>query len=96
MQVIQSDRFIFELQEITDFIALDSAFYADKFQRALLAELETLSFMPRRCRKSIHADNPNIRDFIFKGYTVPFLVDDEGDQVVLLGICKQNLWYYEE
>ena len=92
MRVRKSKRFEAELKEIVAFISRDSVFYAKKFRRELLAETDTLSFMPRRCRKSIHADNPNIRDFIFKGYTVPFLVDDERDEVVLLGVLKHNIW----
>jgi len=42
--------------------------------------------MPYKFRKSIHFNDENIRDLVFKGYTVPYLVDDE--VIVVLGIVK--------
>lgn len=34
-------------------------------------------------------NNTNIRDLIFKGYVVPFLISND---IYILGIYKQNLW----
>ncbi|CUU77096.1 plasmid stabilization system protein [Campylobacter hyointestinalis subsp. hyointestinalis] len=46
--------------------------------------------MPFRFRKSVTSDNDNIRDFIFKGYVMPFLIQD--DTIIVLGIYKENQW----
>lgn len=32
------------------------------------------------------------RELIFKGYTVPFYIDDEAQKVIILGIFNQNFW----
>ncbi len=32
------------------------------------------------------------RELIFKGYTVPFYIDDEAHKIIVLGIFNQNIW----
>jgi hypothetical protein len=44
--------------------------------------------MPYKYRKSIYFDNENIRDLIYKGYTIPYLIDEDNKSIVLLGIIK--------
>ncbi|WP_354667356.1 type II toxin-antitoxin system RelE/ParE family toxin [Campylobacter jejuni] len=51
-----------------------------------------LSFMPYKNRKSLSFDNENIRDLIFKGYIIPYLIDKSKNEIVILGIYKSNLW----
>ncbi|MBD3842755.1 MAG: type II toxin-antitoxin system RelE/ParE family toxin [Campylobacterales bacterium] len=43
---------------------------------------------PYKSRKSFYHDDDNVRDYIFKGYTVPYLIDTKKDQIVLLDIFK--------
>ncbi|EAJ4425079.1 TPA: type II toxin-antitoxin system RelE/ParE family toxin, partial [Campylobacter jejuni] len=43
-------------------------------------------------RKSLSFDNENIRDLIFKGYIIPYLIDKSKNEIVILGIYKSNLW----
>jgi hypothetical protein len=33
-------------------------------------------------------DNENIRDLIFKGYTIPYMVDSENNKIIILDIFK--------
>ena len=90
MHIELSERFITQLQAVLEFIAQDSFESALNFERELLDKIQRLDSMPRKYRKSIHFNNPNIRDFIFKGYVVPYFI--ENDKLVILGICKWNLW----
>lgn len=53
---------------------------------------KNLSFMPYKNRKSLSFDNKNIRDLIFKGYIIPYLIDKSKNEIVILGIYKSNLW----
>ncbi|EAH6814298.1 type II toxin-antitoxin system RelE/ParE family toxin, partial [Campylobacter jejuni] len=53
---------------------------------------KNLSFMPYKNRKSLSFDNENIRDLIFKGYIIPYLIDKSKNEIVILGIYKSNLW----
>lgn len=92
MQIELSLAFIAQLQSLLEFIAQDSVENALKFECELLARIENLSSMPRKYRQSIHFSDPNIRDFIFKGYVVPYLIDSANNKLVILGIRKWNLW----
>ena len=92
MRIYRSKRFEDELDEIFNFIARDSVHQALKFVLEVSEAVGTLDFWPRKCRKSIHFDDPNIRDFIFKGYVMPYKIDDENDEITVLGIYKHNIW----
>jgi len=86
MQIYTNNDFDQSLDEILDYIALDSLEKALDFVHELQTKFETLPFMPYKFRKSIYFDNENIRDFIYKGYVIPYLVDQEC--IVILGIVK--------
>lgn len=92
MQIELSQAFITQLQALLEFIAKDNLGNALKFERELIERIENLGSMPRKYRQSIHFSNPNIRDFIFKGYIVPYLIDSTNNTLVILGIHKWNLW----
>lgn len=47
--------------------------------------------MPYKFRQSKCFNDENIRDFIFKGYVIPYLIDKENNKIVILAIFKQNL-----
>lgn len=87
--IIFSHRFECELQEILDFIALNSPNRAEQFKRDIYAKINTLTFNPLRCRAHSGEDK-NLRDLIFKGYIVVFLV--ENTHIEILGIYKNNQW----
>ena len=86
MTIVFRDRFTESLDAILDYIAQDSLSRALNFSRQLHKQIMTLPQMPYRYRQSHYYDNPNIRDMIFKGYTIPYFVD--GDTIALLDIFK--------
>lgn len=93
MRVEHSFRFWDELGEICAFIARDSIYQAEKFERELLDELEYLGISPYGFRPSLYVDDPNVRDYISKKrYTVPYRIDEENNKVTTLGIFKYKLW----
>ena len=47
--------------------------------------------MPYKFRRSKSFDDNKIRDFIFKGFVIPYLMDEPNDTIVILAIFKQNL-----
>lgn len=90
-----TDRFQQELHDILGFIADSSPSNALHFRNELYAQMVRLNFMPFRCRKHFSNANSvgdNIRDLIFKGYVVVFLVDKMSFSVEILGIYKANKW----
>lgn len=89
MKLIFKDKFKERLDKITLFIAKDSVARAKAFQSELKNKLLSLPYFPYKFRKSLYADDDNIRDFIFKGYTIPYLIED--DAIIILTIFKHNL-----
>ncbi len=75
MKISKSERYADNLYTILDFIAKDSLNRALKFSDELEKELYSLPVNPYRCRKSIHFSDENIRDLIFMGYVIPYLVN---------------------
>lgn len=90
MQIIYTHKFQIRIGLIVDYIAIDSPSNARKFYRNLKNQINDISFMPYRYRKSITADNENITDLIFKGYVVPFFIDKENDTIEILSIYSRN------
>lgn len=90
MRVVFSTRFRHEIAIISKFIALDSKKRANAFINSVEKQCSTLSNMPYKYRKSLKFDDENVRDLVFKGYVMPYLV--QGDEIHILGIYKENLW----
>ena len=90
MVIKYKPKFERELKIIFDFIAKDSLSRAREFRNELIAKIERTAQTPFICRKSINCNDESIRDLIFKGYVIPYLIDDE--VIYVLGIYKANEW----
>ena len=90
MVIKYKPKFERELKIIFDFIAKDSLSRAREFRNELIAKIERTAQTPFICRKSINFNDESIRDLIFKGYVIPYLIDDE--VIYMLGIYKANEW----
>ena len=88
MIIKKSKKFENSLESIVLYIAKDSKNRALFFQRKLNKILNDLSHMPYKHRKSYYYNDKDIRDLIFKGYTIPYMVDNENNQIIILDIFK--------
>ena len=88
MQIIYQPKFINSFDNIWDYIAQDSKSRANKFKREIKKLIEDIHHMPYKCRKSIYFNDDNIRDLIFKGYTIVYKVDESKEQITIIGIKK--------
>jgi hypothetical protein len=88
MIIEYDENFSGKFNEIWDFIALDSLNRANDFKIQLKKQIENIPHFPYKFRKSRWFDNENVRDLIFKGYTIPYLILD--DKIVILDIFKWN------
>ena len=86
MIIEYDENFSYKFKTIWSFIAQDSKNRANNFKKELKNNIEEIGNFPYKYRKSRWFDNKNIRDLIFKGYTVPYLVLD--DKIVILDIFK--------
>lgn len=88
----QSSRFEEEFEIIIDFIALDSVNRALEFYDELILKIKNISHSPYSYRKRNNSESPTTRELIFKGYTIPFEIDEKNNKIIILGIFNQNLW----
>jgi len=88
MQIIREETYLLSLEIILDYIANDSINRAFDFLSKLDNKINNLVNMPYKCRASLYYKDDNIRDLIFKGYTIPYLIDSRKETIVILDIFK--------
>jgi plasmid stabilization system protein ParE len=76
---------------IIDFIALDSVNKALIFYDEIIAKINKIADNPYLHRKRLSLNDDNVRELIYKGYTVPFEIDTKNNKIIILGIFNQNL-----
>jgi len=86
MIVQESVKFKKNLTNILIYISRDKKIAAVNFKNNLKKLIQNLKFMPYKYRKSYFYDDENIRDLIFKGYVIPYLIDKE--KIIILDIFK--------
>ncbi len=87
MKIEKNDKFKRSIQNILDYIVeKDGISRSKNFYKAVNDKIKTLKFMPYKYRKSYFFDNENIRDLVFKGYVIPYLIDKE--KLIILDIFK--------
>lgn len=87
----QSSRFEEEFEIIIDFIALDSVNRALEFYDEIILKIKNIPHSPYSYRKRNNSEY-STRELIFKGYTIPFEIDEKNNKIIILGIFNQNLW----
>lgn len=86
MKIVFSLQFKIQLLNIVNYISKDKKIAALNFKSQLQFKISQLKTFPKICRKSNYADNENIRDLIFKGYTVVYEIKE--DKIFILEIFK--------
>jgi plasmid stabilization system protein ParE len=86
----KSDRFELELEEVVNFIAIDSPNNALKFYDELIEKVNEIPLNPYIYR--VQSYDTALRELIFKGYTIPFLIDYKKEIIIVLGVFNQNIW----
>lgn len=89
MEIILTEQFIANVKDILDFYASNSPQTARNFFDALYEKIESIPFMAYRFRKNKDFHQDNVRDLIFKGYVIPFKIDD--DSIKIIAIYKHNI-----
>jgi plasmid stabilization system protein ParE len=88
MQIVFKKTFSKTLDNILDYIAKDSLKKSINFNKQLCKKISNIPYMPYKYRKSFYYNSNDIRDLIFKGYTIPYLIDNDNDRIVILDIFK--------
>jgi plasmid stabilization system protein ParE len=88
MQINRSKKFKNEFIEIVFFIAQDKKSAAKEFKSTLNETINNLLNFPYKYRKSIYFRDENIRDMVFRGYTVIYEVKE--NSIEIMSIFNQN------
>ncbi len=88
MQIIRDTDYLSGLESVLDFIASDSLNKALIFLKKLDEKIDNIPYMPYKYRKSFYHADENVRDMIFKGYTIPYMIDLDKNTIILLDIFK--------
>jgi len=93
MNIVRSQAYSKALQETIRFISRDSKARALNFKSELDTHINNLDTMPFKFRKSIYFDDENMRDLIFKGYTVVYKIDLAKNKITIIGLrnTQENL-----
>lgn len=88
MQISKKQEYISSLKSIIIYISKDSKNRAFDFKSELDQKINSLVNFPYKFKQSIYYSDENTRDMIFKGYTIPYLIDTQNQQIVILDIFK--------
>jgi plasmid stabilization system protein ParE len=90
MKIKLTLEFNYDLNDIVDFISKDKPLAARKFKVDIIKKLQKDLLHPFLFKKSIYFEDENIRDYVFKGYTVVFKADIEHEIVSVVAILKNK------
>jgi len=84
--VVVKDSFLVRLARQLRYISRDSPTRAQKFRKGLMTKIREIPKRPYSYRQSIYFNDSEIRDLIFKGYTVVFRITPE--RIEVFGFAK--------
>ena len=94
---MKSYRIIIEPEAQEDLINIytyikevDTVVQARRFLLRLQESIESLNFMPQRCRKSHYIDDENTHDMIVSGYTICYTIRE--NTVHIVAIFRQRAY----
>jgi len=91
MTIIETKLFKGQRNTIVFHIVKDKKSAALKFVKDLKISINNIINFPFKFRQSFYYDNENIRDMVFKGYSIIYRVNLEKDIIEILEIFNRNL-----
>jgi len=88
MIIVRKREYSTALKVILSFIAKDSRNRALNFKSQLDNKINNLVNFPYKFQQSKNHFDENVRDMIFKGYTITYMVEDEKERISILDIYK--------
>ncbi len=90
MKIIRTEEYQQELLVILKHIAKDKITASRKFKQDLNIQINQIPNFPYKYRQSYYFDDENIRDMIFKTYTINYEIDLNKNTIFIFSIFNQN------
>jgi len=90
MTIIYNPIFDKEIIDIVNYIALDKPSVSIKFALELEKLILNIPYFPFKYKSSFYFDDKNIRDMIYKGYTIIYEVNLDKNTIEILKIFNHN------
>jgi plasmid stabilization system protein ParE len=90
MQIKRSALYKKNLFQILDYIAQDKLSASENFLNELDALINNLPNFPFKFRKSQYFDDENIRDMVYKGYTIIYRINERKKSIDIVRIFHKN------
>ena len=82
MKIIETKKFKKGIKTIALYIKKDKPGASIEFVSALKEQINDLVNFPYKYRKSIYFDDENIRDMVFRGYTIIYEVKENSIEII--------------
>jgi plasmid stabilization system protein ParE len=90
MKIERTEKYQAELLAILRNIANDKITASKKFKTDLNKQIKNIPNFPYKHRKSIYFDDENIRDMIFRKYTINYEIDLDNNKIYVFSIFNKN------
>ncbi len=90
MTISRSPKYKNNLFQILDFIAQDKFSASEKFKIELDELIENIPNFPYKFRKLKYFDNEDIRDMVYKGYTMIYRINSNKNIIDIVRIFNKN------
>ena len=90
MKIIRSRKYQIRLLIILEYIAKDKVTASRAFQKELDKSIKNIPNFPYKHRESIYFDEKNIRDLVYKKYTIVYEINLDTNSIEILDIFNRN------
>ena len=90
MKINRSSRYKKHLFQILDYIAKDKFSASENFKNELDELIDNLPNFSHKFRKSKYFNDENIRDMIYKGYTIIYKINLDKNIIDIVSIFNKN------
>ena len=88
MVIVRKKEYLTALKIILSFISQDSKNRALNFKSQLDSKINNLVNFPYKFKQSKNHNDEDVRDMIFKGYTITYFIETGKDRISILDIYK--------
>jgi len=88
MIIVRRREYSTALKVILSFIAKNSKNKALNFKSQLDNKINNLVNFPYKFKQSKNYNDKNVRDMVFKGYTITYLIESDKNRISILDIYK--------